>query len=104
MRRKMEKYKDGEKHRFTGAVERFGSFIDKESGKLKKSVLLMDIRDEKGNLCTQHAWVTVDKRLEQAGLLEGVKYSFQAKVGTYKRGRESYDFQLKRLSEVALAA
>lgn len=98
----LEKYTDGNKHRFKGTIERFGSYTDRESGKIIKTVLLTSIEDENDRPCTDHAWVK-DKCIDKYGLKKGERYSFMARVGTYKRGRTARDYQLKNLTQFTAA-
>ena len=98
MRYRMQNYQDGERHEFVAKVERLGSFHT-EAGKLKKTVLLLNVTDDKGRHMAGHTWVVLDKKNEDAGMCPGKIYSFSAKVGTYHRGK-SMDYQLKKITRI----
>ncbi len=98
----LEKYKDGNKHLFSGKIERFGSFIDRASGKKVDTVLITDLFNENNEALTDHVWVK-QKKMDKYGLKTGQRYTFMARVGTYQRGRTAADFQLKNLTQFAVA-
>ncbi len=103
MRRwELEKYKDGGKHLFKGKVERFGSFIDKATGKKVDTVLITGLFGEDDKPITDHVWIS-DRKIGKYELKAGVKYTFMARVGTYNRGRTASDFQLKGVTQFAVA-
>ena len=102
MRIKLGKYQDGEKHRFEATYIRKGSYIDRTTGKQKMTVLLGGITDEYDRECADHAWIPV-KCVEKYQFKQGKRYTFMARVGTYKRGRTASDFQLRDICQVAAA-
>ena len=98
----LEKYQDGNKHIFSGKVERFGSFTDKESGKKIDTVLITNLTGEDNKELSDHVWIT-DRKIAKYELKKGLRYTFRAKVGTYRKGRSVTDYQLKSLSQFAIA-
>ena len=98
----LEKYKDGNKHSFSGKIERFGSFIDRASGKKVDTVLITDLSGEDNTILTDHVWVK-QKKVNKYNIIPGKRYTFKARVGTYQRGRTAADFQLKNLTQFAVA-
>ena len=103
MRYKLGQYQDQEKHRFTGEVVRFGSYVDRETGKKQTTILFKDIKAEDGKTLTDHAWVKEDSYIKGVGLKKGKVYSFEARVGIYNRGRTAKDYQLKKVRQMSVA-
>lgn len=100
MRKKLENYMGRDKVPFVGTVERFGCYIDKETGKQKHTVLItelygLDNSNKPTVRCAEHVWIKKDKRVEKANLEVGETYVFTARVGTYKKNRTTKDFQLR---------
>lgn len=103
MRYKLERYRGKEKHRFTAKMVKYGSYINKTTGENHNTVLFVDIRNEEGELLTDHAWVKEDSYIKKVRLEKGKIYSFEAGIGMYNRGRTSKDYQLKRLRQIKAA-
>lgn len=83
MRKELQKI-NGKRQRFTGEFERYGEKIS--FGYKKITLLLVNIKDERGNLLTDHLWFTVGKQLKNLDLKEGDKVSFDARVKSYIKG------------------
>ena len=98
MRTKLGRINDKEKHEYIGKIVRFGVQKDDRS---KKTVMLQDICDVKGNLITDHLWFPVDKRMEKAAVRRGDIISFQARVGCYTKGIAK-NYNLKDLSNIVI--
>lgn len=103
MRHKLEEYQGKEKHRFTAKVIRYGSFYDYEKKENTTTILFRDVKSESGEVLTDHVWVRQDSYMKSIALKEGKVYSFEAKVGTYSRGRTARDFQLNKLRQFKAA-
>lgn len=107
MRRKLMNLCDGERHPFTATVAQFGSFLCKETGRYKETVMLADIALMEGQeprKVTDHVWVTKNGRLQKAednGLQPGDRISFMARSGPYPKGH-SMDFSLKDLADIRI--
>ena len=83
MRYKLEKYQGKVKHTFTAEVTKKGSYLDRDTGEKKKTILFTNVRDEKGKIVTDHVWVKEDSYLKDQTLTKGKVYTFEAKIGTY---------------------
>lgn len=103
MRYKLEKYQGGEKHIFTAKMARRGGYINRNTGKNENTILFTNVTDEDGRIVTDHAWVREDSYLRECSLTKGMVYSFEAKVGTYNRGRTAKDYQLNRIRQLKAA-
>lgn len=103
MRKQLAKIQDGKKHTFKATMARYGSFVDRETGKRLRTILLTDIRDDTGRVLTDHAWVREDSYLKGMTLVEGVDYTFEARVGIYDRGCTAKDYRLARIRKMAAA-
>lgn len=78
MRMALAKYKD-QKQTFRARVQCFGSKYGNE-----KTVLLIDICDERGNRVCDHLWLGTTRSFE--GLEQGSTVVFAAKVAAYIKG------------------
>ncbi|MCR5238107.1 MAG: hypothetical protein K6E34_13000 [Lachnospiraceae bacterium] len=103
MRKQLAKIQDGKKHTFLATMERYGSFIDRTTGEKTRTILLKNITDTAGKILTDHVWVREDSYLRNATLAAGKLYSFEAKVGTYDRGRTARDYRLTKIRKIATA-
>lgn len=103
MRYKLGKYQDQDKHTFTAEMVKYGSFVDRSTGKKSKTILFRNVKSEKGEILTDHAWVREDSYMKEKQLKSGTVYTFEAKVGTYNRGRTAKDFQLNRVRQLRAA-
>lgn len=103
MRYKLGRYQGQGKQAFTAEVARYGSYIDRNTGKVCRTILLKDVKNEAGKILTDHAWVKEDSYIKDKDLKKGVSYHFEAKVGIYNRGRTSKDYQLSRIRQLKAA-
>ncbi|TAL70135.1 MAG: hypothetical protein EPN82_05850 [Bacteroidetes bacterium] len=56
-------------------------------GEILPTVLLTDIRDEQGNILTDHLWFNLTKQFEKLGEIPaGTKLEFEARVKEYFKG------------------
>ena len=103
MRYKLEKYQGKVKHTFTAEVTKKGSYLDRDTGEKKKTILFTNVRDEKGKIVTDHVWVKEDSYLKDQTLTKGKVYTFEAKIGTYNRGRTATEFSLNKVRRIEAA-
>lgn len=103
MRHKLGDYQGKEKHTFSAKMIRYGSYKDRATGEEKTSILFRDLKDEDGNILSDHVWVKEDSYIKKTTLEKGRIYSFEAKVGTYNRGRTSKDYQINKLRHITAA-
>jgi hypothetical protein len=64
---------------------RFGRAKSK-NGYLNTTVLFTDVKDEKGDLLTDHAWMGMGKRFERLNLTSGDILRFNARIKSYTKG------------------
>lgn len=63
-----------------------------------KTVLLVDIRNSKGEILSDHLWFKMGKGFDSLKLKPRDAVTFEATVGTYTRGgrdSDDYDFKLE---------
>lgn len=80
--------KENERLKFTGVVERFGT----KNGYMgeEPTILLLDVKDDEGNVVTEHLWFNLTKGFEKLNLLQGDKVQFVARVKEYTKGYRGY--------------
>lgn len=77
--------KDGKRETFTGTFSRLGKKRGKSSG---ATILLVDIKDKRGRIVTDHLWITYTKGLAKLNsLFEGDVIQFDARVKVYKHAK-----------------
>ena len=103
MRHKLGKLQDQTKHEFTAEMVKYGSYLDRSTGKSQSTILFKDIRSSTGEVLTDHAWIREDTYMKRQSLEKGKVYAFEAKVGVYNRGRTAKDFQLNRVRQLRAA-
>lgn len=103
MRYKLEQYRGKEKHRFTAQMVKYGSYRNKSTGENHNTILFKDVKNEKGEILTDHAWVKEDSYTKNIKLEKGKIYSFEAGVGVYNRGKTSKDYQLRKVRQITVA-
>ena len=103
MRKQLAKIQDGKKHTFLATMERYGSFINRVTGEKTRTILLKNVTDTKGKVLTDHVWVREDSYLRKSSLTAGKLYAFEARIGTYDRGRTSRDFRLTKIRKITVA-
>lgn len=103
MRHKLGTYQDSKKHIFTAKMIRYGSYYDHEKKESTVTILFRDVKNTNGETLTDHVWVREDSYMKNTKLKEGKIYSFEAKVGTYSRGRTAKDYQLSRIRQIKAA-
>lgn len=78
MREKLQKYLN-DRGTFSGTVKDFGM----KRKTLEETILLLQIRDHKGNTVTDHTWITLTQDLKRICPCFGDRISFEALVTTY---------------------
>lgn len=81
MRESFKEIGSDDRHVFTGTFARTGA-----KGRSHLTVLIQDIRDEAGNLLTDHAWFNYTQGFQALSLEEGDVVRFHARVAEYKKG------------------
>ena len=110
MRTGLKKINDVRK-KFQGVYQREGKKINWK-GYSETTILLKDIRDETGNVVTDHLWFTMTKGFEALGALTtGDVIEFEARVTDYKKGyvnrsikvnQRSVDYKLSRPTKMRI--
>lgn len=79
---------------FTGTFVRVGTKPGWK-GKVQQTLLLRDIKDDAGNVLTDHLWFNMTREFAALELQEGDEVKFDARVRRYWKGylghREIYD-------------
>ena len=102
MRKELKKMEE-ERTVFTGIFSKYG-IKSNYKGPSTDTLLLVGIRDEQGNLITDHLWFNLTKGFEKMGTLKGGdRVRFEARVKKYKKGyvnrkigidQSSFDYKL----------
>ena len=104
MRYKLGKYQGQGKHEFTAEMVKYGSYIDRDTGKTHKTILFKNVTSSNtGEVLTDHAWIKEDCYTKDMSLKKGTVYRFEAKVGIYNRGRTAKDYQLNKVRQLKAA-
>lgn len=94
--------------KFSGTFERFG-WKKNYKGPPTQTVLLKNLKDDNGNILTDHAWFNYGKNFEKIGeLKEGDEIYFYARIKKYKKGyykndidyRFSHATRFKKISNI----
>lgn len=88
MRVKLKAYVD-HRARFTATVGRFGTKPGWQ-GRSLRTILLTDIRNESGQIVTDHLWFQVGKRIDALNLQPGDRVNFKARADYYEAGYLGY--------------
>lgn len=90
MRSKMKNISQEIRDTYTGTFERFGH-KNGYKGPVE-TVLLLDIKNSKGDIISDHLWFNKTKGLSALELQKGMVVQFNAKVKEYTKGYFGYDF------------
>lgn len=89
---------EGERRRFVGAVDQYGSKRGHKGP--EETILLKDIRDMATNdLLTDHAWLTVGKQLRKLRARTGDRLEFDATITSYTKGYSGHRKGINRKIE-----
>lgn len=86
----------GTENKFEGVIQRWGCYLEPNSGKTIATVVIEDVRDSEGTPITNHAWLKVNKNLLKVRKDSNIgdKIKFEAYVTDYskKGGYRDYGF------------
>jgi hypothetical protein len=97
MRKELAKM-EGARMRFTAIIARLGK-KNNFKGAPSETVLFTDVRNEQGELMTQHVWFTVGKQLSCVYDNVGKRVSFDARVSGYVKGFKGYGLEILKPKE-----
>lgn len=83
--RKLLKQQEGRRGEFRGTVAQFGTKRAFRGPDLP-TMMLRDVKDETGQIVTDHLWMTVGKQLSRLNVQVGEKIVFVARVTRYEKG------------------
>jgi hypothetical protein len=87
--RKLLKQQEGRRGEFRAAVAQFGTKRAFRGPDLP-TILLKDVKDETGQLVTDHLWMTVGKQLSRLNVQVGDEIVFVARVTRYEKGYKGF--------------
>lgn len=105
MRKRLRKIGSETRKRYKGTVERFGIKLNPFSNSPERTMLLKNIIEmDSQKVITDHLWFTVGKRLKELSLKARDVISFNARVGSYKKGykHDEKDYNLKYMTKIKL--
>lgn len=88
MRTKLRKIGSNARHTFTGVFERTG-WKDNYYGNIQ-TILLLNVKDEHGQIVTDHLWFNMTRGFETANPAKGDILQFNARVSNYIKGYMGY--------------
>jgi hypothetical protein len=101
----------GKRMRFSGTFERYGTKRAYRGPDLV-TILLKDVKDDKGRIVSDHLWFNLTTEFEYCGMTEGDAVSFDARVTGYEKGYFGhrmvedkpcgYDYRLARPTKVSV--
>jgi len=98
MRKELAKQKD-KRDRFYGSFGQFGKKSNWKTGNIEKTVLLLDVRDRRGVIITDHLWFNYTKEFERINKKSPLTYGdllrFDARITSYAKGYEKNQFDYK---------
>lgn len=84
MREKLKEIKNQRK-KFRGIIAGFGTKRGWK-GRVLKTILLRDVRNENGDIVTDHLWFNWTRGFEMEAIKEGDKVEFEGRVKSYAKG------------------
>ena len=105
MRTELQKIGKETRNRYKGTVERMGIKSNRFKKFPERTMLLKNVVDvSTGKEVTDHLWFTVGKTLSNLNLRAEDEISFNARVGSYRKGhrRKYKDFKLNNMSKVVV--
>ena len=105
MRTELQKIGKETRNRYKGTVERMGIKSNRFKNFPERTMLLKNVVDvSTGKEVTDHLWFTVGKTLSNRNLRAEDEISFNARVGSYRKGhrRKYKDFKLNNMSKVVV--
>ena len=87
---------DGERKRFTATFVRIGKKTNYK-GYSEDTILLQHVTDlATQEVVTDHLWFTYTKAFEDAGIREGDRIAFDARIKSYKKGYVNKSMNLRK--------
>ena len=105
MRTELQKIGKETRNRYKGTVERMGIKSNRFKNFPERTMLLKNVVDvSTGKEVTDHLWFTVGKTLSNLNLRAEDEISFNARVGSYRKGHKGKykDFKLNNMSKVVV--
>ena len=105
MRTELQKIGKETRNRYKGTVERMGIKSNRFKKFPERTILLRNVVEiSTGKEVTDHLWFTVRKTLSDLNLRAEDEISFNARVGSYRKGhkRKHKDFKLNNMSKVVV--
>ena len=87
--RKLLKQQMGRRGEFRATVAQFGTKSAFRGPDLS-TMLLKDVKDETGQIVTDHLWMTVGKQLSRLNVQVGEEIVFVARVTRYEKGYKGF--------------
>jgi hypothetical protein len=103
MRKKLKAIGSETRHRYHATVGRMGIKDNIFKRFPQRTMLLKNVASaDTGEILTDHLWVTVGETLKKLKLKEGDEITFDARVGTYKKGRryKKTDYKLNYMTKI----
>ena len=103
MRTKIKEIGSETRERYRATVGRMGIKSNEFKGFPERTILLKDVVNVTTNeIVTDHLWFTVGKTLKELDLKEGDEITFNARVGSYKKGYiyKTTDYKLNYMSKI----
>lgn len=88
MRQKLKQIGRKDRHVFTGVFERTGMKNGYKGP--EETLLLLDVKDEHGNVVTDHLWFNFTKGFREANPEPGDVLEFRARVDSYVKGYDEW--------------
>ncbi len=105
MRKELEKIGKETRNRYKATVVRMGIKSNNFKNFPERTILLGNVVDvSTGKVVTDHLWFTVHKTLKKLNLREEDEISFNARVGSYRKGhkRKNIDYKLNNMSKIVV--
>ncbi|GAF38086.1 hypothetical protein [Lentilactobacillus farraginis] len=102
------------RYRYTGTFEKYGfKYTDRRRNHAIPTLLLLNVKDEKGIEVAEHLWFNLTKGFEALGILQtGDILSFNGRVKQYTKGYQGFrpgirqtlqkDYKIERPTKVKL--
>lgn len=97
MRKELGKI-EGTRTKFTATIARLGT-KQNFRGPSSETVLFTDVRNEAGELMTNHVWFTIGKQLAPVVHHVGKRVAFEARVKGYTKGYKGRGLELLKPRE-----
>lgn len=85
MRVGMSKF-NHKRERFHGTFCKYGR-IENEIGEIVTTILVLDVKDNSGDIISDHSWLTISRKYGGTDFKDGDKITFKASVSKYWKGK-----------------